>query len=1510
MANFVENSQINLSINAKQANMVLDTMKQKADDLRKKIDAAANAGDTKRVRQLTQELRRVEDVIRQSTTDTYSLEQAMRRLDKASPKELNKTLRTLTTQLNRMERGSEAWNAHVEKIRRVRAELNNLRQSLEVQQSTWERFNGWLNNCQTAIMAFIGAITGLILAGKDAVKQYAEMEQEMANVRKYTGMTAEEVDSLNEAFRQIDTRSPRTELNKLAQEAGRLGKSSEQDVLGFVRAADKINVSLDDLGDGATLQLSKLTGIFGDEARYGTELSLMKVGSVINELSQNCSASAPYIADFTERLGGVGAQAGMTIQQIMGFAAVLDSNAQKVEASATALSQIIVRLYQEPEKYARVAGMDAKKFADLMRKDANKAVLEFLETLNKAGGMDVLSPMFKDMGENGSRAIAALSTLATNIDAVRQQQEAANIAFYEGTSIQKEFDVQNNTVQAGLDKSRNELDELAVSLGKKLMPVMSMFYSSSSVCLHALSVLCDFISQNYKTIIVLTSAIAAYSVAVEYATIKTKLFTVAKTAGLAIIKAYPAALLLCDAAYALLHGDIKLATQALRQFSTVVKANPVGLLTAAVTAAAVAFVALRKRTDEYNDTAKKIIKTTQETTENTVKEHRELDTLFGKLKGAKEGSESYLDAKKKIIDQYGRYLSGLIDEKGQIIDLTKAYHTLSEAIKRSARERSLAHAKEELENTYNQRTAADLTALQKALENYGESAEEAARITQIVSDAIISGNAIPDNIRAKVEKASASMPVSDSDGKEYTNSGQRWFAKAGLANKAPEAPDKILDRLERAVGDFDKSVDVIENMQREVNPTFELTTEELQATVKALDQVIKDGSGSVMIPNAFLDSNDFTSGYSRQDYIGDTAAKIMRETIAYELNLRGKELYKKENTEPEKPQGSYTPEEKESVLNKRFREELKAVEAKREDAIEKATVRNAAGLTNWLQFLRAKHKAEMDFYAESEAVYKKWNKTQDEGCRQLLRKKSEEERSWAERTSAISIEEVKRRQKIEETMVRQKYADRTKMDRDTQLRMEGELFDIKLKAMQKELKLTNKGSKEYADKKLAIEQALAEHQLQVKQRFAQEAARIEQKYAKMSATAKFVAEMNALRMVRAHNKITQEQYDSYTEQLKEKYIPGGKPKKEKTEVEKAREEYAKQKEILDDMFSKNLIKHKEYVERSKNLEKELQDSIISGIANSGSEWVNVLTNMYKAWADFAEALKDPDGNPLNALSAGLQSTAAVMGAVMQSVTQLTEAELQIQVKKVEERYDREIAYAEGNSYMQAKLEKKKEKEIAKMKSDASKKNFQMQVAMTVASTAANAVSAYGAALQVGGMAGLILAPVAAGLALAQGAVQIAALKKQQEAAAATGYSEGGYTRKGRKDEPAGIVHAGEWVASQKLVNNPRVRPVIDLLEYAQRTNTVPSLTMEDVSMSVSAPMRIASSASRQQDFQYSGSMPTVTVRQAQDPELSGVLSRLADRLDKPFITHNSILGPKGFKETKDEYDRLMANKSR
>ena len=375
MSSINTNATVTLTVNGKQAQDMLYDLKKKSQDLQRAIEDAARTGDRAKLTKLRKELKDTTRQISQIESATVEVERVLKNLDKATPKELNKTLTTLKKQLNGIERGTIEWNRQTEAIRKVKAELAKVNGELALGEGFWERFNRKMNDWQTTMMGAIAAITGFIMAGRSAVKAFADMDAEMANVRKFTGMTAEQVADLNVELKKMDTRTSREQLNILAEEAGKLGKSSKEDILGFVRAADQINVALDELGEGATLTLSKLTTIFGDEERLGTEKALLSVGSVINELSQNCTASAPYLANFAKRMAGVGAQAQMTIPQIMGFAAVLDSQGQAVEMSATAVSKLIMDMFKQQDKVIKATGMNAEKFKEALAKGTNEGLL-------------------------------------------------------------------------------------------------------------------------------------------------------------------------------------------------------------------------------------------------------------------------------------------------------------------------------------------------------------------------------------------------------------------------------------------------------------------------------------------------------------------------------------------------------------------------------------------------------------------------------------------------------------------------------------------------------------------------------------------------------------------------------------------------------------------------------------------------------------------------------------------------------------------------------------------------------------------------------------------------------------------------------------------------------------------------------------------------------------------------------------------------------------------------------
>ena len=117
----------------------------------------------------------------------------------------------------------------------------------------------------------------------------------------------------------------------------------------------------------------------------------------------------------------------------------------------------------------------------------------------------------------------------------------------------------------------------------------------------------------------------------------------------------------------------------------------------------------------------------------------------------------------------------------------------------------------------------------------------------------------------------------------------------------------------------------------------------------------------------------------------------------------------------------------------------------------------------------------------------------------------------------------------------------------------------------------------------------------------------------------------------------------------------------------------------------------------------------------------------------------------------------------------------------------------------------------------------------------------------------------------------------------------------------GVVHAGEWVASKRLVDNPSYRPAIEMLELAQRHNYVPRLTKDYVDKNLD---RSHEKFGSDLFFEFARQEERNAYMNAQ---LQVCIDRLTERLKEPFVTINTVTGDMGIKEAQDEYLRLMNN---
>lgn len=516
--------------------------------------------------------------------------------------ELRKAAASLKRQMDNATPGTEKWKALRADYLLTRQRMKEVEVQARDTRFSLSKMADGVNRYAAMGAGVVGALTGVALTARKCVDEYAEMEEAEAQVIKYTGMTRDEVKGLNEEFKEMDTRTAREKLNALAGDAGRLGITGKKDVLEFVDAADKINVALgEDLGDDAVKNIGKLAQMFGEDQKLGLRGAMLATGSAINEVAQNSSAAEAYLVGFTARVAGAANQAKVAQSDILGYASVLDQNMQQQEMAATAFQTLMMKMYQEPAKFAKIAGQSVEDFTSLIKKDANEAILQFLDTLNKKGGLDQLAPMFKEMGLDGVRASGVISTMAGKIDDIRKAQRLANDAYRDGTSIINEFNVQNNTVQAGLDKAKKHFKDVRVELGEKLQPVMKYMITTGGLTVKGLGTIISILWKYKGAIVAASAAVAAYTLVV-------KADTMAKSLWTTITKG---------------------ATAAASLFNKTLKANPLGIV-ASVLAGVVSYLAIFKtRTNEATEAQEAL---------NAKMERYE--TLMGRIAGIKSKADN------------------------------------------------------------------------------------------------------------------------------------------------------------------------------------------------------------------------------------------------------------------------------------------------------------------------------------------------------------------------------------------------------------------------------------------------------------------------------------------------------------------------------------------------------------------------------------------------------------------------------------------------------------------------------------------------------------------------------------------------------------------------------------------------------------------------------------------------------------------------------------------------------
>ena len=1523
MSNINTQATVNLTINGQQPIQVLQQLRQNALQLESAIARAAAAGNRTDLRRLRKELTDTRRQIREIESSTMQVESVMRRLNRATPNELNRALQTLNRQLQYMERGSAAWNAHVAKIQRVKGELARLNAELRAQEGFWKRFTRTMNDWQSSIFMTAALLSGIVMAGRRAVNAFAEMEEQMANTRKYTQMATEQVEALNEAFKKMDTRTGRDKLNEFAQEAGRLGKTTMEDVQGYVEAADILSVALVDLGEGATQTIAKISNIFGVEQLLGTKEAMLSVGSTVNVLSQNCTASKPYLVEFAQRLAGVGAQAHMTIPEILAFGATLDANGQKVEMAASALSRTIMKLFQAPEEIAKTVGLDVEQFVATLNESTNEGLMMFLERLHQIGDKDALaalSPLFKDLGMDGIRMAQVLSVLSGKLEMVRWEQQEANKAFDEATSATREYNIFNNTAQAGIEKAKKRIHELAVELGEKLLPVYKHLMTSGSAMLRLLNMIADFIITYRSAIMTAVAAWVSYTLAVNASNIAFKAHYYWLTITQGAMKLLSTVTLALKIAFFAVTGQIERAKAAYTAFHMLTKSTPWGIILAAVTAVGVAIYNMATQTKELTKSEQELKQMNEELAETRKRYQERLDVekrRINDLVSVARDDKASMEQRKKAIDTLNRiipnYCAKLDAETGKYHENKKALDDYLVSLERKIRLESnraeyerLIKEDERLSREIATAQEYDIARVQGAVDTHsGSGRYEMKEAVAHAYGASMTANGqitgVPDSKQVKQLKGQRAAVRAQIDrlvryaGKENLISTESTsvtepvivdpsYTPGGGGNGGNGGNGRNHSSRSHSSRSHSGSSG---SQKKEDKFAAEKSWREREEALARIDYAIGEDNYEEHTQRMLrIEEEFYRKQLAHTDLEGNE--RVVIEAHLYETLKKQMDEANKQSIEEEKRAYAIRKAElQQSYLDNKistetYNEEMTRIELEHLKNIQDIYRDQAlAPITEWQE---TKDKAE-------QMMLEKYNGNVDLFNRPIIDAYALTQAGWSgnpekEGEAVATVYSSQYGIKDSEGNVREILV--TPILPDGSVLTEKELKDYVYNTLQ--------GAEDILaadDKGLVIS-------------------------VDVSADGKAGEELHLLQEAyymakpevdgKAWNDFLNAEA-AYQDRLIQEQL-----KKQHEAEEELQKHQAELKKIKDEYFGNNAVEDKQEFDKAMALLDEQYKAELEMVGDNAKEKLRIeeayekaklalkkkyhqlneednLNFMQKFNKDAQEWLESDVGK---AVTKSIDAVSSGMSSLFSQLRSLMQAEMEMEVAAVEKKYDREIEAAQGNAYMTKQLEKKKQQEVKKIKDEANRKMYAMEVMQALAQTATAAINAYSSAAAIP-LVGYIIAPIAAAMAVAAGMVQVAAIKKQQQQSASEGYAKGGFTKPGAVDEVAGVVHAGEWVASQKLLASPVARPLIEALDYAQRTNTIGSLRGSDVSRSITAPTAIANM------------QPQVIIQE--NSELRETIKQLKERLDEPFVTVNTVTGDLGIKQAQDNYQRLINNKS-
>lgn len=312
----------------------------------------------------------------------------------------------------------------------------------------------------------------LVAIGAYAGKTAVQFDTAMANVRKTTNMSNEQIEKLARSAQNLSTKQPVTAETLLNIEAlgAQLGVAHNK-LESFAEVVSGLDIATDMDFETAGKEMAQFANI--------TQMSQDKFknyGSTIVDLGNHLATTESDISSMALRLAGAGTAAKFSQADILGMSGAMSSLGIRAEAGGSAMTRIIQDISKNVakgsdtvEEYARVAGMSADQFASAWKSSPMEALEALVEGLKRTSdsGED-MNVTLEKLGINNIRNSDTMRRLAGAGDLLRNSVDRANNAWKQNTALQNEVDQRNESLASRLQVLKNKVDSIAISIGRPL----------------------------------------------------------------------------------------------------------------------------------------------------------------------------------------------------------------------------------------------------------------------------------------------------------------------------------------------------------------------------------------------------------------------------------------------------------------------------------------------------------------------------------------------------------------------------------------------------------------------------------------------------------------------------------------------------------------------------------------------------------------------------------------------------------------------------------------------------------------------------------------------------------------------------------------------------------------------------------------------------------------------------------------------------------------------------------